>query len=156
MMYEPISTRPVGAFRPIAAVQGIYYVVTGIWPLVAVDLFQRVTGPKTDPWLVYCVGGLIAVIGATLIASVVTNRISREAAILAIGSALVLAAIDTIFVFRGVISGIYLVDAAAEVALVVWWTMTYIGIPKFRRRIDPLHARGQSVSPTPGVQRSGS
>ena len=156
MFHEPIATRPVGAFRPIAAVQGVYFLVTGIWPLVAIDFFQRVTGPKIDLWLVYCVGGLIAVIGATLITSVVRSRISRETAILAVGSALVLAGIDLVFVFRGVLSGIYLVDAAAEVALVVWWTMTYIGIPKFRRRTDPFLARGQSISPTPGVQRSGS
>jgi len=156
MIHQPIATRPVGAFRPIAAVQGVYFLVTGIWPLVAVESFQRVTGPKTDLWLVYCVGGLVAVIGVALIASVIGSRISRETAIVAVGSALVLSAIDLIFVFRGVISGIYIADAAAELALVVWWTMTYVGIPKFRRRIDPLLARGQSIAPTPGVQRSGS
>lgn len=156
MLHEPIVTRPAGAFRPIAAVQGLYFLVTGVWPLVAVESFQSVTGAKTDLWLVYCLGGLVAVIGLALIASMISASITRETAILAIGSALVLAGIDLVFVFHGVISGIYIADAAAELALVVWWTMTYVGIPKFRRRIDPLLARGQSIAPTPGVQRSGS
>src|SRR5438270_11614006 len=40
-------------------VQGVYYLLTGVWPLVSIDTFQMVTGPKTDLWLVQTVGALI-------------------------------------------------------------------------------------------------
>jgi hypothetical protein len=49
-------------------VQGAYYLATGIWPLVSVETFQWVTGPKTDHlpsgyeadhWLVMTVGVLV-------------------------------------------------------------------------------------------------
>ena len=36
--------------------QGVYYVVSGAWPLVHIDSFQKVTGRKTDLWLVHTVG----------------------------------------------------------------------------------------------------
>ncbi len=35
-------------FRPLAVVQGLYYITTGIWSLVSPGSFQGVTGPKKD------------------------------------------------------------------------------------------------------------
>lgn len=84
------------------------------------------------------------------------RRITRETAILAVGSAVALAAIDVVFVYRQVIDVIYLADAVAELGLVVWWTMTYVGVPRRRRPVDPLLARAQSVSQGWSGQRSGS
>jgi hypothetical protein len=45
-----------------------------------------------------------------------------EAAALAIGSAAALGAVDTVYAARGRISKVYLLDAAAELALVATWT----------------------------------
>jgi hypothetical protein len=47
--------------------QGIYYVVSGAWPLLHFPSFEAVTGPKRDRWLVRTVGLLAAVIGLTLV-----------------------------------------------------------------------------------------
>ena len=33
---------------PVALVQGIFYFLTGIWPLLSMETFLKVTGPKTD------------------------------------------------------------------------------------------------------------
>jgi hypothetical protein len=52
--------------RTILTLQAIYYLFTGIWPLVHLASFEAVTGPKTDDWLVQTVGVLAAVIGAAL------------------------------------------------------------------------------------------
>ena len=30
----------------VALVQGVYFLMTGLWPLVSIDTFQRVTAPK--------------------------------------------------------------------------------------------------------------
>jgi len=94
--------------------QGLYYVITGLWSLVSIGTFQRVTGPKTDTWLVKTVGALVIAIGGALTCSAFKRRIPMEAAMLASGSAAGLTAIDTVYVTKGRISPVYLLDAAAE------------------------------------------
>jgi hypothetical protein len=105
----------------LALVQGVFYLVTGLWPLVDIVSFQVVTGPKTDLWLVRTVGVLVSVIGAVLISASRSRRITDEIILLAAGSALGLAAIDLIYALSGRISAVYLADAAAEIGLAVVW-----------------------------------
>lgn len=105
----------------VALTQGAFYLATGIWPLIDVDSFQAVTGPKTDLWLVRTVGVLVTVIGAVLVTVARRRNFSIEITLLAIGSALGLAAIDVIYVLSGTISPIYLADAAAEIGLAGLW-----------------------------------
>jgi hypothetical protein len=106
----------------LALIQGGFYVLTGAWPLVDIVSFQVVTGPKTDLWLVRTVGVLVAVIGAVLIAASRTRRVTPEMVLLAVGSALGLAAIDLRYALAGRISAVYLADAAAEIGLsIAWW-----------------------------------
>lgn len=50
----------------LALAQGAFYLATGIWPLVSMRTFERVTGPKTDKWLVKTAGVLITAIGGAL------------------------------------------------------------------------------------------
>jgi hypothetical protein len=127
----PLTPAPVARPRvgwlltAVAAVQGVYFLVTGVWPLLHIESFMAVTGPKTDLWLVYTVGSLIAVVGAVLLMAARSGRVTPEVAFLAVGSALALTAIDVIFVTRKVIDPIYLADAAAEVLLVNWWAVAW-------------------------------
>lgn len=107
--------------RTLALVQGIYFGASGVWPLVHMRSFERVTGPKADKWLVRTVGVLVAVIGAVLSASALRRRLPGETAALAAGTAAGLAAIDTIYAGKGRISRVYLADAAVEAALVGLW-----------------------------------
>ena len=109
------------AARRLALGQGIFYLVTGIWPLVSIGTFQKVTGPKADLWLVKTVGALISVIGAVLVAAGLRRRLTPEAGMLAAGSAAVLATIDTVYVAKRRIAPVYLLDAAMEAALVAGW-----------------------------------
>jgi hypothetical protein len=110
-----------GPARAVAACQGVFYLATGVWPLVHIDSFLAVTGSKTDLWLVWTVGLLIAVVGGVVLTAAARGRVTAEVAALAVGTALALTAIDVVFVARGVIPPIYLADAAAEVALVAGW-----------------------------------
>jgi hypothetical protein len=152
---EPAAApvRAASPYRLVALVQGLYFLLTGLWPLFGVDSFQAVTGRKMDLWLVYAVGSLVAVIGAALLVGVARRRVTAEVAVLAIGSALALTLIDVIFVARGVISWVYLLDAAAEVVLIGWWVTAHAGssrqppaVPEYPH-IQALLNRGQSVSP---------
>jgi hypothetical protein len=107
----------------IALVQGVFYIATGLWALVDLDSFMAVTGPKVDHWLVKTVGALVTVIGAVLVVSGRSRRVTPEVVLLAVGSALALAAIDVVYVSAGRISSIYLLDATAEVGLAVAWAV---------------------------------
>jgi hypothetical protein len=110
----------------VALVQGIYFFSTGIWPLVSMSTFLKVTGPKTDLWLVKTVGLILAVIGIVLIVARVNAEINASIVILAIGSALSLAMVEFIYVAKRVISPIYLADAVAELILIGWWVVSIL------------------------------
>lgn len=107
----------------VALVQGLYFLTTGLWPLVSIETFQRVTGPKVDLWLVKTVGVLVAVIGAALILAGVRGEVTPSVILVAIGSAAALAGVDVIYVSKRVISRIYLLDALVELILMVWWVI---------------------------------
>ncbi len=104
-----------------AIVQGVYYVVTGLWAIVSIYTFQIVTGPKTDLWLVRTVAVLVLVSGAVFLLAALRRRISLEIVVLAVGNAVGLLFIDVIYVSAGTISPIYLLDAVAEFALAAAW-----------------------------------
>ncbi|MGV3560522.1 hypothetical protein [Larkinella arboricola] len=106
-----------------ATVQAVYYVLTGIWPILSIDTFQRVTGPKTDLWLVKMIGALFAVIGLTIGVAVLYADIDRTVAVLAISCAVAVIIVDVWYVSRRVISRVYLLDALAEVFLLIGWSL---------------------------------
>ena len=108
----------------VSLVQGIYFLVTGIWPIVSMSTFLKITGPKTDLWLVKTVGLILATIGAVLIYAQQTVTINTPVILLAIGSALALTLVEIIYVFKRVISPIYLGDAVVEIVLMIWWVLS--------------------------------
>ena len=123
------NAEPSRLLRWLCWIQGVYFFVLGAWPLVSIQTFQAVTGKKTDNWtgnendhwLVNTVGVLVAAIGLVFVAAAWRRKVSLDAAVLAIGSGLGLAAIDVVYVVRGVILPVYLIDAAAEIAFVLLW-----------------------------------
>jgi hypothetical protein len=126
-------------YRAIASIQGIYFSLTGVWPLVSIETFQLVTGRKTDHlvtgreadhWLVNTVGVLVLAIGITLLFSAWRGRFSAEVATLGIAAAIGLIGIDVIYVARGTISAVYLIDALLEVVIVITWLVC---VWQFRR-----------------------
>ena len=90
------------------------------------NTFLKVTGPKTDLWLVKTVGLILAVIGAVLIVAQVTGEIGTAMIVLGIGSALSLAIVEFIYVAKRVISPIYLGDAVVELILIAWWILDIV------------------------------
>lgn len=107
--------------RTVSAVHGIFYVATGVWPLVNTETFQAVTGPKTDLWLVITVGLLMAVSGVVYLSAAWRGIFRGEVVALAIGQAFTLTGIDVYYVVEGTIAPIYLLDAVAELLLVAGW-----------------------------------
>jgi len=110
----------------VALVQGVYFLVTGFWPLVSMRTFLAVTGPKTDLWLVKTVGLILAVIGAVLLYAQMTAAVNPPVVVLAIGAAASLTVVEIVYVLKKVISPIYLGDAIAEVILIAWWAISLL------------------------------
>jgi hypothetical protein len=111
---------PIAA-RHVALAQGGFYAVTGLWPLVSMGSFERVTGPKTDRWLVQTIGLELMVVGGVLAMAGWRRATGPEIRLLGIGSAAALAAVDLVFTARRRISPVYLLDALAEAALILAW-----------------------------------
>ena len=116
--------------RVLLWIQGAYYLLTGVWPLVSIRSFIWVTGQKTDHlptrleedhWLVMTVSVLITAIALGILTAAWRNETVLSIAIVAVGAAVGLTAIDVIYVARGVILPIYLLDAVLEVPLILTW-----------------------------------
>lgn len=98
---------------------GVFNIAGGL-PLLHLRSFEAVFGPKVDRWLVYSVAGLLTSIGyAEYKAS--TPEGWPQARRLGIATATTLLAIDVVYVPRGRLRWTYLLDAAAEAALLAGW-----------------------------------
>ena len=107
--------------RQISLLQGFYFTLTGLWPLIHMDSFLAVTGPKADLWLVRTVALLITAIGGTLLVAAKQNEANFAIALLGIASAGSLAWVDAYYALRGVIWPVYLLDVFPEIAFVLGW-----------------------------------
>jgi hypothetical protein len=71
----------------LAAVHAVYYVWTGVWPIVHMRSFLAVTGPKVDLWLVRTVGLLVTAVGGVIAMAGWRGTIDAEIVTLAVASA---------------------------------------------------------------------
>lgn len=100
---------------------GLFAVGSGLWPLLHMRSFEAVLGPKVDRWLVRTVAGLLVTNGLAIASAGRDPAALRVAARVAVGTAATLAGIDLVYVPRGRISRVYLVDAAVELGWIALW-----------------------------------
>ena len=112
--------------RLVCVAQGLYYLITGLWPLISMDTFLAITGPKTDLWLVDTVGVLVTVIASVLLFAAARHQITSAIWLLAIGSAAALTIVESFYALRGVIWSVYLLDAVLEVGLIALWVIALV------------------------------
>jgi hypothetical protein len=91
--------------------QGIYYLITGVWPLVDIHSFMLVTGPKTDIWLVKAMSCLFCAIGLAL----VIGRKERVCVWLSLLTSFSMAVIDFYYSSIDVTSDVYKIDGVIQV-----------------------------------------
>ena len=115
------NPRMHGLVALAARIQGLYYLATGLWPLLHYHSFERVTGPRQEAWLAQTVGGLIAVIGAALLVARTRRPLAFDVVVLAVGSALALAIGDLAHASGNQHPWIYTADAIAEGAIALMW-----------------------------------
>jgi hypothetical protein len=110
--------RHLKTLRLLVLFQGLYYTVTGIWPLLHMASFMFITGPKTDLWLVRMVGLLALCSGVCFLYCRFRDHYPNMFFILAISNTIAFAAIDITYSIAGIISTIYLADAVLQLALI--------------------------------------
>jgi hypothetical protein len=106
-----------------AKLQGIYYIINGLWPLVHMPSFEAVSGSKADKWLVRTVSGLLIAIGLEQVRATPGRESAAVARRLGAGAAVTLAAIDLYYALSGRIGRVYLLDAAVE----LFWIRAWLG-----------------------------
>lgn len=110
--------------KKVLFVMSSYYLITGIWPILHINSFMAVTGPKTDIWLVKMVGLLTISISIQLFAELKNRSASLRLPVTAALSYLI---IDTYYAFNGTISKIYLADGLLQVGFLI---ALFIGLTK--------------------------
>jgi hypothetical protein len=107
----------------IIFLQIIYFFTTALWPLVDIKSFEKITGPKTDEWLVKTVSFLILAIAIALFQSWRAKSYPPAIIALAVVSCLGLAAIDFYFSAAKIIDPVYALDGILQVVFVFNWVL---------------------------------
>ncbi|MFP2963825.1 hypothetical protein ACLEPN_40405 [Myxococcus sp. 1LA] len=107
--------------RDPAEVQGAYFLLKGLWPLLQPKRVTRRIGPVREGWLMKTVCGLAGAVGATLLTAHRNSRVTPELRNLGIGSAFALLVVDvsTYATNRKRRAPLFLGDAAIQAGLLV-------------------------------------
>ncbi|KKO89672.1 hypothetical protein AAW12_18855 [Sphingobacterium sp. Ag1] len=97
-------------------IQGLYYLITGLWPIVHINSFMMLTGEKIDLWLVKMVGLLSMAVAIGLLFG--KNKPAKI--LLGIPAAFAFMSIDIYYNITDTISRIYLLDALLQFIIVLW------------------------------------
>ena len=131
--------------RKVALAQGMFYVTTGLWPLIHMGSFERVLGSKHDHWLVRTVSSLLIANGVAQMATEATPVGVAAARRFGLGTAVSLTFIDLRYSIPGRISRMYLVDVLIESG----WILAWARVPRRHRRPERVDAdllRGGLIS----------
>jgi hypothetical protein len=128
---SPARIRRPPAAR-VAMLHGGYLLAMGLWPIVGLDTFKKVTGPKPEGWLAKGVGACLANIGAAIGAAGARGKVSRELRILGASTGLTFAVMDFWYAgFRRRIARVYLLNGVAQLGFAALW-----GVAEWRESRD--------------------
>jgi hypothetical protein len=102
-------------------VQGTYYLLIGLWPLVALDSLPTASAAADHAWSLPAFGLVVAVVGLWLLTAGRKRNALAEISRLGILVALVVASVDVLLVIHGTAPLVYLADAVIQCAFVLWW-----------------------------------
>src|SRR5687768_3239458 len=114
-------------FYTLLWIQGIYTLITAVWPLLHIESFVKVTGPKTDIWPVKTVAVLLVAISVCFISNIFIKTNKLPVILLALTSCIGLICIDFYYTSNDVISWVYMLDGILQIIFMVAWI--YILIP---------------------------
>lgn len=104
------------SLRTVRRAQGVYYVATGLWPVVAVRHYMAATGQESHPWAARILGGVVVVVGVALAAELVPASLAKR---VSLATAALLATGAAYFAIRGKGVAVNSVDGALQVAFAI-------------------------------------
>ena len=107
--------------RGLALAQGLYWGVTGVWPILHPRSFEAVIGPRRERWVAKSMGAVVAAVGGTLLVAGARRRVTPGVMLLGATSALAVGGSAGWYAARGRLRRVYLADAAIEAALAAAW-----------------------------------
>jgi hypothetical protein len=106
-------------------IQGFYLLITSLWSLLDIHSFMKITGPKTDLWLVKSFSLILICIALSCLYSGFTRQFSPAVYLMASSIALVLFAIDVYYPLKGVIRKVYMADGYVHLIFLILWTVSF-------------------------------
>ena len=126
-------------YKWISVTQGFYFLLTALWPLIDMQSFILVTGPKTDIWLVDTVAVLLIPISLVFLAGVLLPAANQLVILIGLITSAGLAFLDIYYSTTGVIKWLYLVDGLLELCFFFAWVGIAISAYRNIRRQDLHH-----------------
>lgn len=111
----------------ILLAQGLYYGLTGIWAIVALDNFSQVTGHYGDPFEMHSIAALAVVLGVAFIFGALYDKYRIFAGWLVLGSALAVIVPELVYLSE-IKNTLFLWDLFEEILVAI---LTIVGL-KFR------------------------
>lgn len=145
LIINTIQIHPMKFYKLLLIIHASYILITGAWPLLHIQSFIIVTGPKTDLWLVKTVGALLLPVAFCLLSYISVKSVKWQAVILGGGTAVAFICIDLHYSLRDVISEIYLADAVIEFVFLCAWI--YVSVHKASSREELLNSSDSFKDP---------
>jgi hypothetical protein len=123
----------------VILIQGVYYLITAVWPLLHLQSFTAVVGPKPDLFQFYTTTLLILVISVTLLLSVGKEK-SLSTIFLALASPIAFIVIEIVWIHS--LRQIFLLDIALEVVILAALTASTENLKKPIPSANPNGERG--------------
>ena len=105
----------------LLAIQGIYTFITAVWPIVHIESFMLVSGPKSDIWLVKTEGVTLMAIGVCLLTGVFAKGDYWPLAALALFTSIGLAYVDFYYALNDTIWDTYMADGVIQIIFATCW-----------------------------------
>lgn len=126
-------------FRRLAIMaQGLYYILTGLWPLAHFASFSRAVALPVNPFQAQAFGAVLVVIGAHFMEAGRRAPPGSSATLLGIAVAGAIAVVDMVWLPRLASASALWVDLVAEVAIAVALVVFY---PRLQGERSPLTRR---------------
>lgn len=106
--------------------QNAYILITALWPVFHMKSFLKITGFKTDVWLVKTVSALLIAISFCGFSYFFINGSYYPIAVLLCTTAGGMISVDFYYVYKKIISKVYLLDGMVEIFFLLSWFFLFM------------------------------
>jgi len=109
----------------VGLAQGLYYFVTGLWPLLSFATYQSMTGIAATGGMAQMFGVSLVIMAIVIAMASIRQAVSLEILVLAVGSGAVIALAEFVLVAQRILPKVYLIDMVARIVLIGLWVSAW-------------------------------